>query len=78
MCPMRTASLGEWAQALTTEKGVASSIPKLSKVILGFFWFLENFSLVARSLKLCPVYGNRHPLLHGTYNKNGEKWVYIV
>uniref|UniRef100_A0A2H1WMQ6 SFRICE_033313 n=1 Tax=Spodoptera frugiperda TaxID=7108 RepID=A0A2H1WMQ6_SPOFR len=34
-------------------------------------------SVVATSLE-CPVYGNKlTPLLHGTYNTNGEKWVYI-
>ncbi|KAF9817169.1 hypothetical protein SFRURICE_013957 [Spodoptera frugiperda] len=27
--------------------------------LLGFFRFFENFSVVARSLELCPVYGKR-------------------
>ncbi|KAF9796780.1 hypothetical protein SFRURICE_016664 [Spodoptera frugiperda] len=32
---------------------------QVGKVSLGFFRLLKNFSVVARSLKLCPVYGNR-------------------
>uniref|UniRef100_A0A2H1WHP0 SFRICE_014433 n=1 Tax=Spodoptera frugiperda TaxID=7108 RepID=A0A2H1WHP0_SPOFR len=35
---------------------------------------VENFSVVAWSLE----YGNRLTLLHGTFNTNGEKWVYII
>ncbi|KAF9824890.1 hypothetical protein SFRURICE_015288 [Spodoptera frugiperda] len=36
-----------------------SEIPGSGKVLLGFFWLFENVSVVARSLVLCPVYGNR-------------------
>uniref|UniRef100_A0A2H1WE19 SFRICE_025276 n=1 Tax=Spodoptera frugiperda TaxID=7108 RepID=A0A2H1WE19_SPOFR len=36
-----------------------SSIPESCKVLLGFFRFFENISVVAWSLKLCPVYGKR-------------------
>ncbi|KAF9807001.1 hypothetical protein SFRURICE_011145, partial [Spodoptera frugiperda] len=35
------------------------SIPGSGKVLLGFFQIFENFSVVARSLELCPGYGNR-------------------
>ncbi|KAF9816556.1 hypothetical protein SFRURICE_010715 [Spodoptera frugiperda] len=41
------ASLVEWSQV------------RLPKVLMRCFWFFENFSVVARSLELCPVYGNR-------------------
>ncbi|KAF9793950.1 hypothetical protein SFRURICE_014160, partial [Spodoptera frugiperda] len=39
-------------------QGVSGSIPGSCKVLLGFFSF-RKFSVVGRSLKLCPVYGNR-------------------
>ncbi|KAF9794562.1 hypothetical protein SFRURICE_017059 [Spodoptera frugiperda] len=50
---------------------------KVGQSITGLF---EKFSvLLARSLELCPEYGNRaHTLLHGTYNTNGEKLMYII
>ncbi|KAF9787639.1 hypothetical protein SFRURICE_001691 [Spodoptera frugiperda] len=44
-----------------------------SKVLLGYFRFLENFSVVARSLEMCLEYGNRLTTLHGTYNINCGK-----
>ncbi|KAF9823109.1 hypothetical protein SFRURICE_019347 [Spodoptera frugiperda] len=43
----------------TAEQRVSGSIPGSGKVLLGFFRIFENFSVVARSLKLCPGYGNR-------------------
>ncbi|KAF9812939.1 hypothetical protein SFRURICE_016009 [Spodoptera frugiperda] len=47
--------------------GQGVSIPGSGKVLLGFFRFFENFSVVARSLNLCPVYSKAHHLLHGTH-----------
>uniref|UniRef100_A0A2H1V983 SFRICE_003387 n=1 Tax=Spodoptera frugiperda TaxID=7108 RepID=A0A2H1V983_SPOFR len=38
---------------------VEDSITASGKVLLDFFRFFENFSVVARRLELCPVYGNR-------------------
>ncbi|KAF9797960.1 hypothetical protein SFRURICE_019303 [Spodoptera frugiperda] len=45
--------------SLTGGQGVSCSIPGLGKELLGFFRYFENFSVVARSLELYPVYGNR-------------------
>ncbi|KAF9797774.1 hypothetical protein SFRURICE_017969 [Spodoptera frugiperda] len=55
----KTASL---VASATVEQGVSGSIPgsgHCTKVPLGFCRIFENFSVVARSLELCPGYGNR-------------------
>uniref|UniRef100_A0A2H1WA62 SFRICE_025122 n=1 Tax=Spodoptera frugiperda TaxID=7108 RepID=A0A2H1WA62_SPOFR len=48
---VQTVLLVEWSQILLP-------LRFLGKVLLAFFRFFENFSLLTWSLELCPVYGN--------------------
>ncbi|KAF9807268.1 hypothetical protein SFRURICE_001700 [Spodoptera frugiperda] len=47
----QTASLVKWSQV---RQEVSGSIPGSDIVLLGFFRIFENFSVVARSLEMCP------------------------
>ncbi|KAF9813873.1 hypothetical protein SFRURICE_008028 [Spodoptera frugiperda] len=58
-------SLVEWSLLQLAEgqrPRLSGSIPVSSKLLLSFFRIFKNFSVVARSLKLCPVFlrGDNH------------------
>uniref|UniRef100_A0A2H1WW11 SFRICE_018324 n=1 Tax=Spodoptera frugiperda TaxID=7108 RepID=A0A2H1WW11_SPOFR len=51
---------GNWSQARLPNKGSLLGFDsRVEQSITGVFWLFENFLVVARSLELCPVHGNR-------------------
>ncbi|KAF9814948.1 hypothetical protein SFRURICE_008759, partial [Spodoptera frugiperda] len=54
--------VGRVVASATAAPGVSGSIPGSGEVLLGFFRFFENFSVVARSLEMCPCVSARRLL----------------
>ncbi|KAF9814745.1 hypothetical protein SFRURICE_014840, partial [Spodoptera frugiperda] len=51
--------VGRVVASATAGQGISGSIFGSSELLLGIFRVFENFSVGARSLEICPVYGNR-------------------
>ncbi|KAF9794360.1 hypothetical protein SFRURICE_014580 [Spodoptera frugiperda] len=58
MCDYFDCLVGRVVASATAEQEVAVE-SRVGQSIMAFFWIFENFSVVAWSLELCSVYGNR-------------------
>ncbi|KAF9794425.1 hypothetical protein SFRURICE_009681 [Spodoptera frugiperda] len=60
--------VGRVVASATAGQGVSGSIPGSTEVLLGFFRLFENFSVVARSLEMCPEGTFQHQSKYNNIN----------
>ncbi|KAF9810561.1 hypothetical protein SFRURICE_021014 [Spodoptera frugiperda] len=73
-----TSNFIEVVASATAGEGVSGSRSESGEVLVGFIRFFENFSIVARSLEMCAVYGNRLTTTHISSMESGKMVIHCM